>query len=118
MLCLLSVLPVALAPAAGATARPRAAVQADGTAVQIVLNAMSPRSPDPHLPAQPVTFDVTVTNTTDNTYSDAELGIRRGAVDRPAAAAGLGDQAATADHRADGDGSAATGPARCCRGRA
>ncbi|HST49483.1 hypothetical protein [Jatrophihabitans sp.] len=80
VLCLLSVLPVALAPAAGATARPRTAPQPAGSAVTVVLNAMSPRSPDPiDGAALPVTFDVTVTNNTDNTYSDVELSIQRGA---------------------------------------
>ncbi len=75
-LCLLSLL--ALAPAGAATGRPRTAAQPPAQAVTVLLNSMSPRSPDPNQPSQPVTLAVTVTNNTDNTYSDVELGMRRG----------------------------------------
>jgi hypothetical protein len=84
-LSLLSVLTVALAPAGAATGQPRAATgqpraaaSAAATPVSVVLNSMSPRSPDATKPSQPVTFAVTISNNTDNTYSDVELGLRRG----------------------------------------
>jgi len=77
-LCLFSLLDLALAPAGGAAGRPRTAAAPPASAVSLLLNSMSPRSPDPAKPGQPVTFAVTVTNNTDNTYSDVELGIRRG----------------------------------------
>jgi hypothetical protein len=77
-LSLLSVVSVALAPAGGATGRPRTAAPAAITPVSITLNSMSPRSPDATKSSQPVTFAVTLTNNTDNTYSDVELGLRRG----------------------------------------
>jgi hypothetical protein len=48
------------------------------TAVSVVLNAMSPRSPDANKPSQPVTFAVTISNNTDNTYSEVELSVQRG----------------------------------------
>jgi uncharacterized protein len=77
-LSLLSVLSVLLAPAGGATGRPRTAAQAGATPVSVVLNSVSPRSPDPNKPSQPVVFAVTISNNTDNTYSDVVLGLRRG----------------------------------------
>jgi hypothetical protein len=86
LLVLLSVTPLGLvlAPAAGAASQPRAAAghpraaAQPRTAVSIVLNAMSPRSPDANKPSQPVTFDVTISNNTDNTYSDVQLSVQRG----------------------------------------
>jgi hypothetical protein len=77
-LSLLSVLTVVLAPAGDATGRPYAAAPVAITPVSVVLNSMSPRSPDVTKPAQPVVFAVTISNNTDNTYSDVELGLRRG----------------------------------------
>ena len=96
---LLSLLNVVLAPPAGAAGQPRstagqphstagqphstagqlrAAAPARVSAVSIVLNSMTPRSPDANKPAQPVTFAVTVSNNTDNTYSEVELSVQRG----------------------------------------
>jgi hypothetical protein len=75
-LCLFSLFE--LAPAGSASGRPRAAAAPAVQAVTVLLNSMSPRSPDPGKPAQPVTFAVTVSNNTDNTYSDVELGLQRG----------------------------------------
>ena len=77
-LSLLSVLNVALAPAGGASGQPRAVAPAGATPVSVVLNSMSPRSPDATNRSQPVAFAVTISNNTDNTYSDVELGLRRG----------------------------------------
>ncbi|MBV9823936.1 MAG: hypothetical protein JO144_17035, partial [Actinobacteria bacterium] len=73
-LCLLTVLTLIGTPPAGAVGTTAPA----GRAVSIVLNAMTPRSPDPNRPGQAVRFDVTVTNNTDNTYSDVKLGMQRG----------------------------------------
>ncbi|MEO6500427.1 MAG: hypothetical protein ABIQ09_00775, partial [Jatrophihabitantaceae bacterium] len=83
---LLSLVNVALiAPAAAAprtaaprTAAPRTAAPVAITPVSVTLNSISPRSPDPDKPSQPVSFAVTIVNNTDNTYSDVELGLRRG----------------------------------------
>ncbi|MDQ1739742.1 MAG: hypothetical protein QOE53_1394, partial [Pseudonocardiales bacterium] len=63
----------------GAAAGPlRAAAPARTAAVSIVLDAITPRSPDANKPSQPVTFAVTISNDTDNTYSDVELSLQRG----------------------------------------
>ncbi|HEV2885402.1 MAG TPA: DUF6049 family protein [Jatrophihabitans sp.] len=77
-LCLLGLIGLVLAPAGGATGRPVAAAQPGSSAVSIVLNSMSPRSPDANKPAQPVALGVTISNNTDNTYSDVELSMQRG----------------------------------------
>jgi hypothetical protein len=57
--------------------RPMAA-NANPPAVTVTLNSMSPRSPDPNKSAQPVVFTATITNNTDNTYSDVQLDLQRG----------------------------------------
>lgn len=77
-LCLLTVVSLVGAPPGSAAGRHLAAAQPTARAVSIVLNSMTPRSPDPTRLSQPVRFDVTVTNNTDNTYSDVELSIQRG----------------------------------------
>lgn len=77
-LSLLSVANAALAPAGVASSRPQTAAPAAITPVSVVLNSMNPRSPDANKPSQPVTVAVTISNNTDNTYSDVELGLRRG----------------------------------------
>lgn len=82
-LSLLSVATVAPAPASGTTSRPRTsgpqtAAPAAINPVSVVLNSLNPRSPDANKPSQPVTVAVTITNNTDNTYSDVEVGLRRG----------------------------------------
>ncbi|MEO7263182.1 MAG: hypothetical protein ABI047_18305 [Jatrophihabitantaceae bacterium] len=78
VLSLLSLLNGVLAPEGGATGRPHAAAAPGPTPVSIALNSVSPRSPDVNKPSQPVTFAVTISNNTDNTYSDVELSLRRG----------------------------------------
>ena len=82
---LLSLVNLVLVPPAGAAGQPRssaghprAAAPARGAAVSIVLNSMTPRSPDANKPSEPVTFAVTVSNNTDNTYSGVELSLQRG----------------------------------------
>jgi len=61
-----------------AAGQPRAAAPARPAAVSIVLDSVTPRSPDANKPSQPVTFAVTISNNTDNTYSDVELSLQRG----------------------------------------
>ncbi len=68
---------------AGAGAgQPAAALPMTGNTVPapvtVVLNSMSPRSPDATKPAQPVTIVATITNTGDTTYSDVQVGLQRG----------------------------------------
>jgi Family of unknown function (DUF6049) len=75
---LLTLLGLVLAPTAGATGQPGAAAQPATAQVSVVLRAMSPRSPDANKPSQPVTFDVTISNNTDNTYSSVQLSVQRG----------------------------------------
>jgi hypothetical protein len=75
---LLSFMSALVAPQASATSQPRTAAPAPTTAVSVVLDAMSPRSPDANKPSQPVTFAVTIANNTDNTYSDVQLSMQRG----------------------------------------
>jgi len=70
-------LSVVLAPTAQALGKPRAATSA-AAPVAVVLNSISPRSPDATRPSQPVSFAVTITNNTDTTYSDVELSLQRG----------------------------------------
>lgn len=57
---------------------PQAAQPAAPSPVTVVLNSLSPRSPDPNKPSQPVSFAVTIVNNTDRTYSDVEVGLQRG----------------------------------------
>ncbi|HTZ44724.1 MAG TPA: DUF6049 family protein [Jatrophihabitans sp.] len=66
---------VAAGPAA-ATVRPVAANSQP--AVTVTLDGMTPRTPDAGKPGQPVVFTATLTNNTDNTYSDVEIGLQRG----------------------------------------
>lgn len=60
-----------------ATARPVAAA-ANPSPVSVTLNSLSPRTPDAAKLDQPVVFAATITNNTDNTYSDVQLGLQRG----------------------------------------
>ena len=55
-----------------------AATTVGSPSVTVTLDSMSPRSPDATKPAQKVTFRVTITNDTDTTYSDLQLGLQRG----------------------------------------
>lgn len=59
-----------------ATARPVTAT--NPSPVSVTLNALSPRTPDATKPSQPVVFAVTITNNSDNTYSDVQLSLQRG----------------------------------------
>ncbi|MDQ2836169.1 MAG: DUF6049 family protein [Actinomycetota bacterium] len=63
---------------ATASTLPRAATTTGAATVSVTLNSMSPRSPDARKPAQPVTILATITNNTDNTYSDVQFGLQRG----------------------------------------
>jgi Family of unknown function (DUF6049) len=66
---------------AGSPARPPAVVRpvaaTNQSPVSVTLNALSPRSPDAGRLDQPVVFAATITNNTDNTYSDVQLGLQR-----------------------------------------
>jgi hypothetical protein len=71
------------ATAATGTVRPTGSIRpvtatASATPVSVSLDSMSPRSPDPNKPEQPVVFTATITNNTDNTYSDVRIGLQRG----------------------------------------
>lgn len=48
------------------------------TPVTVTLNAMGPRTPNPGTYDQQVAFAVTITNNTDTSYSDIQLGLQRG----------------------------------------
>ena len=65
----------------GAAVRPPAVVRpiaaTSQSPVSVTLEAMSPRSPDAGKLNQPVVFAATITNNTDNTYSDVRLGLQR-----------------------------------------
>ena len=70
------------ATSAAATGRPAGSIRplaatGNTSPVTVTLDSMSPRSPDATKHTQPVVFTATITNNTDNTYSDVQLGLQR-----------------------------------------